>query len=131
MSIADEKYMAFTTFKRDGTPKPGPVWPVDAGEGRVGFITSSQSWKIKRLANNPRVELQPSDARGRVKDGTSPRTGTATVVTGAEFEAVHAKVRQKYGFRLTLINGFHAMQRLVRRGGDEQDCAVIATLDDA
>ncbi|MCP5025119.1 MAG: PPOX class F420-dependent oxidoreductase [Actinomycetia bacterium] len=131
MNIADEKYMAFTTFKGDGTAKPGPVWPVDAGEGRVGFITSSDSWKIKRLANNPRVELQPSDARGRVKDGTSPRSGAAAVVTGAEFEAIHAEVRQKYGFRLTLINGLHAIQRLVRRGGHEQDCAVITVLDES
>lgn len=123
--------MAFTTFKKDGTPKPGPVWPIDAGEGRVGFITSSQSWKVKRLANNNRVELQPSDSRGRVKDSTSPRLGTAEVVEGAEFDAIHAKVREKYGFQLTLINGFHSFQRLIRRGGHPQDRAVIVTLDDA
>ena len=131
MSLADEKYISFTTFRKDGTPKPGPVWPVDAGDGRVGFITASSTWKVKRLANNPRVELQPSDMRGRVDEGTSSRAGTATVVTGDEFEAVYAKVRAKYGFRLTLINGLHAIQRLLRRGGDKQDCAVIITLDDA
>ncbi len=131
MSLADEKYMAFTTFKKDGTPKPGPVWPVDAGDGRVGFITSSHTWKIKRLANNSRVELQPCDARGRVKQGTSPRSGSTAVVAGDEFDAIHAEVRQKYGFQLTLINSVHSLQRLLRRGGHPNDCAVIVTLDEA
>lgn len=129
MNLADEKYMAFTTFKKDGTPKPTPVWPVDAGDGRVGFITSSESWKVKRLANNNRVELQPSDARGNTKAGTSPTPGTAEVVEGADYEAVEAKVRDKYGFQLTLIRGIHAVQRLFRRGGHDNDRAVIITLD--
>jgi PPOX class probable F420-dependent enzyme len=131
MSLADEKYIAFTTFKKDGSPKPGPVWPVDAGEGRIGFITSSQTWKVKRLGNNSSVELQPSDARGRVKDGTAPRSGTAKLVEGTEFDAVQAQVRRKYGFQLTLINGFHSIQRLIKRGGHPNDCAVIVALDDA
>ncbi len=130
MSPADEKYMSFTTYKKDGTPKPGPVWPVDAGEGRVGFITASESWKVKRLRNDYRGEVQPSDARGRVKEGTSPRSGTAEVLEGAEFDTIHAKVREKYGFQLTLINSVHSFQKLIRRGGHPQDRAVIVTLDD-
>ncbi len=130
MELSDAQYMAFTTYKKDGTPKPGPVWPVDAGDGRVGFITSSQTWKVKRLGNNNRVELQPSDARGRPTQGRSPRSGTAEVVRGSDFEAMQAKVSEKYGFKLKLIEGFHSLQRLVRRGGHPNDCAVIVTLDD-
>jgi uncharacterized protein len=131
MTLADEQYMAFTTFKKDGTPKPRPVWPADAGDGRVGFITSSQTWKVKRLANNNRVELQPSDFRGRPKEGTLSQSGTAVVVRGSEFEAVHTAVRDKYRFKVKLINGVHALQRLMRRGGHPNDCAVIITLDEA
>ncbi len=131
MTLADEKYVAFTTFKKDGTPKPAPVWPVDAGDGRVGFITSSESWKVKRLANNNQVEVQPSDARGRVKEGTPARSGTAEVVEGSGFDSIHGKVREKYGYQLTLINGVHSIQRLIRRGGHANDRAVIVTFDDA
>jgi PPOX class probable F420-dependent enzyme len=131
MTLADEKYVSLTTFKKDGTPKPGPVWPVAADDGRVGLITSSESWKVKRLANNDRVELQASDSRGRVKAGTTPVAGSAQVVEGSEFDAIHAKVREKYGFQLTLINGFHSVQRLIGRGGHDSDRAVIVTLDDA
>ena len=104
---------------------------VDAGDGRVGFVTSNKTWKIKRLRNNPRVEIQPSDSRGNVKGGTSPVSGTAEIVTGAEFDAMLAKVRAKYGYQVTLINGLHFFQRLLRRGGHDSDCAVIITLDGA
>jgi len=128
MTLADEKYVALTTFKKDGTPKQLPVWPVDAGEGRVGFVTSSQTWKVRRLANNPRVELQPSDGRGRVKNGTEPVSGTAEVLEGAEFEAMKAKVADKYGFQLKLINLIHSLP--LRRTGSHNDRAVVITLDD-
>ena len=65
------------------------------------------------------------------KEGSSPRSGTAEVVEGAEFEAIQAKVREKYGFQLKLINGVHSFQKLIRRGGHPNDCAVTVTLDDA
>lgn len=126
-SLAHERYLAFTTFKKDGTRKPVPVWPVDAGQGRVGFITSSKTWKVKRLANNPRVELQPSDGRGRVKEDTQPISGTAEVVEGSEFEAMNVKVGKKYGFQLKLIDFFHSLPG--GRTGQPNDRAVVVTLD--
>ena len=127
MTLAAAKYLALTTFKQDGTPKLVPVWPVDAGDGRVGFITSSETWKVRRIANDARVELQPSDARGRVNDNTDPISGTARVVDGAEFDAMNERVAAKYGFQLKLINFFHSLPG--RRTGHPNDRAVIVTLD--
>ncbi len=127
MALADAKYLALTTFKKDGTPRLVPVWPVDAGEGRVGFITSSETWKVRRIANDARVELQPSDARGRVKENTEPISGTAQVVDGADFDAMNVRVGAKYGFQLKLINLFHSLPG--RRTGHSNDRAVIVTLD--
>ena len=66
-----------------------------------------------------------------MKEGTTPVGGSARVVEGSEFDAVHTKVREKYGFQLTLINSLHAFQRLIRRGGHDSDRAVIVTLDGA
>ena len=128
MTLADEKYVALTTYKSDGTAKVVPVWPVDAGGGRVGFVTSSKTWKVKRLANNARIELQPSDSRGRVKKDSEPISGTAQVVEGAEFDVLSAKVKQKYGYQLRIINFFHALPG--SRTGHRNDRAVIVTLDD-
>ena len=64
--------MLLTTFRRDGTPVSTPVWVVALDGGDVGFWTSSGSGKAKRLGHTGRVILQPSDARGKVKGGSTP-----------------------------------------------------------
>ena len=125
--LAKERYVALTTYRKDGTPKLAPVWPVDAGDGKVGFITSSETWKIKRLKNNSGVTLQASDSRGRLKDGAVAVSGTATVVAGSEFEAVKQAVKEKYGYQLRIINFMHALPGA--KTGHPNDRAVIVTLD--
>lgn len=99
MSLTDEKYLLFTTFRRDGTPVASPVWVVNLGDGQLGFWTSSGSGKAKRLAHTAKVTIQPCNARGVVKGATSHSEATARLVTGAEFDAIHEKVVAKYGFQ--------------------------------
>lgn len=98
MGIADEKYMSLTTFRKVGTPVASPVWLVDLGDNKVGFYTSSGSGKAKRLAHTSKVIVQPSDARGRVKEGTEPIEATAELVTGDELATITDKIKGKYGF---------------------------------
>lgn len=99
--------MLMTTFRRDGTPVSTPVWVVALSGDEVGFWTSSGSGKAKRLAHTSRVIVQPSDARGRVKQGTSPIEATARVVSGPELEAIRERVVAKYGVvtKLTKLIG--------------------------
>ena len=90
--LAAGKYMALTTFRRTGEPVTSPVWVVPVDDGRVGFWTSMGSGKTKRMAHTARVVVQPSDARGRVTDGSSALQGTAEMVrSGAAFDEVSAK----------------------------------------
>lgn len=98
MALDDEKYIRFTTYKRDGTAVSTPTWIVALDGGRFGFWTSSGSGKAKRLAHTAKVTLQPSDARGRVKAGTEPVDATAELVTGAQLDEITTKVKAKYGF---------------------------------
>jgi PPOX class probable F420-dependent enzyme len=97
MSLGDEKYLALTTFKRDGTPVTTAVWAAPIDDNKIGFWTSSASGKAKRLAHTSKVTIQPCDARGRVKPGTSPVDATAVLVTGPELEGISSKIRAKYG----------------------------------
>jgi len=127
MSIADETYVSFTTYRKNGDPKPAPVWIVDAGDGKVGFTTYSTSWKVKRLANNANVLLQPSDLRGTVKKGTSPIEATAVAVQGAEFERIRELVKAKYGFQFTMAN-FVGQVRALFGKDSGTDTAIIVTL---
>ncbi|HJP80283.1 MAG TPA: pyridoxamine 5'-phosphate oxidase family protein [Pseudonocardiaceae bacterium] len=52
-----------TTFKKDGTGKGTPVG-ITVGPDRAFFTTRSQSWKVKRIANNKNVVAAPSDPMG-------------------------------------------------------------------
>ncbi len=108
MSLADEKYLALTTFKRDGTPVTTAVWAAPLDDGKIGFWTSSASGKAKRLGHTAKVTVQPCDSRGRVKAGTTPTDATAVVVTGPELDAIRVKVKAKYGF-MTQVTKFLAM----------------------
>jgi PPOX class probable F420-dependent enzyme len=107
MSLGDEKYLALTTFKRDGTPVTTAVWAAPMDDNTIGFWTSSGSGKAKRLAHTSKVIVQPSDARGRVKAGTSPVDATAVLVTGPQLEGIRAKIKAKYGV-MTSITKFLA-----------------------
>jgi uncharacterized protein len=129
MAPSDEKYISFTTFKKDGTAVPTPTWVVALDDGKIGFYTSSASGKAKRLRNDPKVVVQPSDSRGRVKPDTSPLDGTAAVVTGAERDAIYEKVVAKYGFMTKVTRVLAAVGGVVKRKKQPYaDCAVVITI---
>jgi len=129
VGIGDEKYVATTTFRKSGTAVPTATWIVPLEAGRVGFLTSSASGKYKRLRNNPRVTLQPSNIRGNVKVGTTPVEGTVRLVTsGPDFDAVQSKVRGKYGVMVSISKFFNTLGHLGRGPFSYADVGVIVTL---
>ena len=125
--LSAEKYVLFTSFKRDGTPRPTAVWIAPLADGRVGFTTALDSFKVKRVRRNPSVVLQPCDARGRVRPGTEERLGTATVVVGAEAFAVRAAIIAKYGWQGRLIEFGGRIKQRIRRQVVE-DAGIIVDL---
>jgi len=80
------------------------------------------------LTNDDRVQLQPSDGRGRVKPGTEAVDGNAVVVAGADFDRVKAKIKAKYGYQFTLATIFAKVSGLFGRTDHTSDRAVIVTL---
>jgi uncharacterized protein len=131
MAIGDEKYVSTTTYRKSGTPVATATWIVELGSGRVGFWTSSKSGKYKRLRNSPRITIQPSDGRGKVKDGTTAVSGTANLSTsGADFDAVQSKVRAKYGFMVPVSHFFNVLGHL-GKSFPYGDVAVVISLDES
>ena len=115
MAISDEKYIAFTTFRRCGEPVSTPTWVVPVSDGRVGFWTAMGTGKTKRLKNDPRVTLQASDVRGRPKPGSPVVAGTAELVqSGRLFDEVQAQVREKYGVMTTVSRALGALRCAAR-----------------
>jgi Pyridoxamine 5'-phosphate oxidase. len=62
--LAGHQYMNLTTFRKNGQPVPTPVWFAQEGD-RIYVVTQAASGKVKRIRANPRVQLTPSDARGK------------------------------------------------------------------
>ena len=128
MGISDEKYISSTTYRKSGTPVATPTWIVPLDGGRVGFWTSSASGKAKRLGNNPKIVIQPSDARGRVKPGSAAVEGTVLLTTsGADFDAIQSKVRAKYGFGVQISRVFNTLGHLGKKF-PYGDVGVVVTL---
>jgi PPOX class probable F420-dependent enzyme len=78
------KYLLLTTFRKDGTPVPTPVW-VTRDDDRLLVWTGADSGKVKRIRRDSRVELSPCDARGTATGPAVPGSaqlldelGTAT-----------------------------------------------------
>ena len=110
---------------------PTPTWIVPLDGGRVGFWTSSRSGKYKRLRNNPKITMQPSDARGRVKHGTAAIDGTVQLTnSGAEFDAIQSKVRAKYGFQVHMARIFNTLGHIGKGKFPYGDVGVVVTLAD-
>lgn len=127
MTIADEKYVSFTTFRKNGAAVATPVWIAPLGDGRAGFTTGATSGKVKRLAANPAVTLRPCSVRGQVRADAPEVRGTAVVWLGKDAKPVDDAILRKYRVMATLLRIGSVLGRLVGRGGDE--AAVVVTLD--
>lgn len=130
MGLADERYLAFTTYRKSGEAVTTPVWTVGLEDGRLGFWTSMGSGKTKRLRNNAAVTVQPCSATGTVKAGATAVSGTAEMVqNGPFFDEVHRKIRKKYGFQTHLTRTIGTLFVLRRKGLKYADTVVLTRLD--
>jgi uncharacterized protein len=57
------KYLLITTYRKNGTAVPTPVWVVRDGDA-LGVWTVADSWKVKRIRNRADVVVGPCDVRG-------------------------------------------------------------------
>ncbi len=124
--IGDARYVSLVTFRRSGEPVATPVWIAsDPDDDRLYVYTNRQSWKVKRLRRDPRVQLAPCTASGRVTGEAV--TGHARVVedpteSARGFEAVI----RKYGWMMcaallaSRLSGRYADRAIleIRLGGE-------------
>ncbi|MET9349266.1 PPOX class F420-dependent oxidoreductase [Streptomyces termitum] len=108
------RYVSLTTFRRDGTGVATPVWYA-MEDGKVYVWTRTDSWKVKRLRNDPRVELAVCDVRGNVAEGAARVPGTARLVTGEELRRVRALLSRKYTYQFWLVDRPAALFRRGKR----------------
>lgn len=116
------KYVSFTTFKRDGAPVATAVWLVPF-EGGYAFTTDADSFKVRRLRNNPAVTVAVCDIRGRVAPGATVHHGTGEVLEGEAYRRVESAIKRRYWLAWNLML---APMNLLRRLGGKSAAASTA-----
>lgn len=96
------KYLLVTSYRKNGTPVPTPVWVVEDGAA-LGVWTAADSWKVKRIRNRPDVLIGPCDLRGHPTGRQVP--ATAEVCDPQVTARYRTLIARKYGLvgRLTLL----------------------------
>jgi PPOX class probable F420-dependent enzyme len=91
--FAEQWAVRLTTYKRDGTPVGTAVNLAVAGD-KAYFRTYEETWKVKRLSRDRRVEVAPSTIRG-ASTGPSIRA-RARLLEGAEDQRASALIDAKH-----------------------------------
>ncbi|MFI9816441.1 PPOX class F420-dependent oxidoreductase [Saccharothrix variisporea] len=109
MSLGDEKFLLLTTFRKDGTPVPTPLWVV--GEADALFVwTPVDTGKVKRIRRSGDVEVAPCDFKGNP-------TGAAVKARARLLdEAGSDQVRQLIGRKYGLLGKVTVFGSKLRRG---------------
>ena len=128
MSIADERYVLLTTFRKDGSPVSTPVWIAPLSGTEVCFTTSGGAGKVKRINRTPRVTLQACDMRGRLQPNSAVVSGSARVVTGSDFALVEKAVAKKYGIQYRLVVWSGVLTSVFKRT-KTADAGIVITPD--
>ena len=116
-ALGNEKFLSLTTFRRSGQRVSTPMWVTRDGDALVMF-TPQASGKVKRLCNDPRVELRPCGRLGRVEEGVEPVAGVAEVLTDkASLERATGLLRTKYGLAYLVIM---SIERLMKFGPEKR-----------
>ena len=87
------RFASLTTWRKSGEPVSTPVWFAVA-DGNA-YVVSRGAGKVKRIRNNPNVELAPCTSRGRATGAPIP--GTARILDPELSSSVRRAFRRKYG----------------------------------
>ncbi len=117
LALAESRFIALTTFRKTGVGVTTTVWIARDGDDLL-VTTPAEAGKVKRLRNDPRVEMQPSARMGKVAVGAPKVAGTAVLVDDpAEAERLTQIFRAKYGLEYRI---FLFIERRFSKGENSQ-----------
>ena len=104
--LGGQKYISLETFKKNGQGVKTPIWFV-LYKNAFYVYTEADSWKVRRIRNNPRVRVAVCNVRGDIKGPWLD--ATASLVEGDERLAADQLLDRKYVLKklfnfLTRIN---------------------------
>ncbi|RZQ60016.1 PPOX class F420-dependent oxidoreductase [Amycolatopsis suaedae] len=122
--LGAQRYVVLTTFRKDGTPVPTPLWAA-ADDTDLLVWTPRDSGKVKRIRRDGRVEVQASDFSGKKPEGPVV-TGQARLLDDEASDRVRSLIARKYG-----ITGRLVMFGSRLRGGRKRTLGIAVRLDES
>lgn len=100
--FARQQYLNLETFRKSGVPVRTPVWFTQEGDS-IFVKTAVTTGKVKRIHNNPRVNLAPCKMNGTLLGEWVP--AVASEVTDEEtLHKVDRLMERKYGLMIKLFS---------------------------
>jgi uncharacterized protein len=96
------RYVSMVTYRKSGEGVPTTVW-FALVDGKAYVFTGEQTGKAKRIRNNPRVRLTPSNFIGRPKVSSSVEA-EVRLMDEDEEELADRAIGEKYGWQYRLYN---------------------------
>lgn len=121
-TLAAASYVLLTTFRKDGTPVPTPVWAARDGDELVVF-TAPNAGKVKRIRRDGAVRVGPCTMRGTP---TGPDVaGHARILDRVGADRTLKLIMRKYG----LIGRIVVWNSRIRRRGTNGPGAIAIAFD--
>lgn len=125
-SLDKQKYISLTTFRRTGEAVATPVWFVRL-EDALYFYSDATAGKVKRIRNNPQVQLAACTISGNVKGPSFP--GFARIVTDPHEQArIKAALDAKYWVARRLLRLLNGTARLFQRSKPPASVLYVAVM---
>ena len=102
-NLEGHQYINLTTFRKGGIPVATPVW-FSLGDGKLYVFTAATAGKIKRICNNPKVQLAPCTLGGKPLGSSVDAVGR--ILPEDEETAARNALREKYCWKFKLGDFF-------------------------
>jgi len=108
-ALGKHQYINLATYRKSGEAIRTPVWFALSG-GKVYVMTSKNSGKVKRIRNNGRVQIGPSDMsgnpRGEMLDGMARVLGPGEQALAKDvLDRKYGLIKAVFDFFITLSGG--------------------------
>lgn len=108
--LHQQTYMSLKTFRKSGEGVPTPVWFAQDGE-KLYVMTMADAGKVKRIRNNPQVEITPCDMRGGLLGEDYIPAQAHILLEGEQAKHANALLKKKYGLQMRAISLLYSIRR--------------------
>ena len=102
-NLEGEQFISLKSYRKNGNAVSTPVWFTEK-DGKIYVVTMATAWKIKRIRNNPEIEITPCDARGETHGEAIKAVASLHEYGSPTEKMAHQLLLEKYGWMKRLFD---------------------------